>query len=63
MSDTPPTDLLQYINATPALLSLLYDLDLMPEQLAVGSKDWMRMLQLAQWYRHTIATSASQASP
>ena len=43
-------ELHKYINATPELLSLLYDLDLMPEQLEVGSKDYNRMLVLAQWH-------------
>lgn len=39
--------LLGYINRTPALLSLLYDTDLMPEQLKKGSQDWARMFRVA----------------
>ena len=39
--------LLGFINDTPPLLSLLYDLDWMPEQLERGSRDWFRMLMLA----------------
>jgi hypothetical protein len=41
--------LLAHINATPGLLSLLYDLGLMPEQLKEGSKQWEQMLTLAAW--------------
>ena len=43
--------LLQYINSTPEMLSLLYDLDLMPEQVDRESHDWYRMLTLATWHR------------
>jgi len=40
---------LRYINNTPKVLSLLWDLDLMPEQLEHGSRNWHRMMQLACW--------------
>ena len=40
-----------YINATPELISLLYDLDLMPEQIHVR-RNFVRMMQLAEWYKH-----------
>jgi hypothetical protein len=43
--------LLDYINANPDLISLLYDLDLMPEQLEKGTKDWCRMVMLTTWHR------------
>ena len=42
--------LIRYINDTPELLSLLYDLDLMPEQVAEKSRDYGRMLLLAAWH-------------
>lgn len=44
-------ELLRYINATPELLSLLYDLDLMPEHLKETSWQWRQMLMLAEWHR------------
>ena len=44
-------DLLRYIANTPALLSLLYDGDLLPEQLLEGSRDWGRMLLIAGAWR------------
>lgn len=50
---------LAYINSKPALLSLLYDLDLLPEQLEEGSKDWNRMLILTAWHK---ATHTGQSS-
>jgi hypothetical protein len=46
--------LLKYISATPQLQSVLYDLDLLPEQLEEGSLDWRRMLQLTLWHRCVI---------
>ena len=44
-------ELLDYINATPELLSLLYDLDLMPEQLDFPSHDGNRMILIAKWHQ------------
>jgi len=42
-------NLLKYANQTPALLSLLYDIDLMPEQ-TMGRRDWLKTLTLiAAW--------------
>lgn len=40
-----------YINGTPQLLSLLYDMDLMPEQLERRTLDYKRMIILAEWFR------------
>jgi len=45
--------LLRYINRTPELLSLLYDLDLLPEQLKRDSVQWMQMLILTNWHHKT----------
>lgn len=39
-----------YLNSTPELLSLLYDLDLMPEQLREGTVNWTRMIILIHWH-------------
>lgn len=44
---------LRYISDTPELVGLLYDLDLLPEQLTFGTRDWGRMLQLTAWHRNT----------
>ncbi len=42
-------ELLNYINDTPRLLSLLYDIDLLPEQ-TLNSKYWIKTLIIAeQW--------------
>ena len=38
---------LEFITGTPELQSVLYDLDLMPEQLKKGSERWNCMLALA----------------
>jgi hypothetical protein len=42
--------ILRYINRTPELISLLYDLDLLPEQLERNSFKWRQMLILANWH-------------
>lgn len=47
-------ELLRYINRTPELLSLLYDLDLLPEQLERDSFQWQQMLILSNWHHRTI---------
>lgn len=41
-------DLLLIINKELALQSILYDVDLMPEQLEVGSGNWLHMIAVAQ---------------
>ena len=39
-----------YANTEPSLLSLLYDLDLMPEQVKPYSKEeWQMMMIVAHW--------------
>lgn len=43
--------ILDYISNTPVLLSLLYDMEMMPEQLKRGSLDWYRMLILAERWK------------
>lgn len=44
-------ELRAYINETPELISLLYDLDLLPEQLEKHTLDFNRMLLLSAWHR------------
>lgn len=44
-------ELLHYINDTPALLSLLYDIDMLPEQLTEQTKPWGDMLIIAAHFR------------
>ena len=50
---------LAFINETPVVQSCLYDLDLMPEQLNRGSKEWDRMLLIVFHFREGL--SACQA--
>lgn len=46
-------DCLKHINGSMELQSLLYDLDLMPEQLERGNFQWRQMLILEAWFhRH-----------
>ena len=44
-------ELMLYINEDDGLMSLLYDMDLLPEQLEKGSRDWRRMLILSERWR------------
>ena len=58
MSETPRTTRIHraccsYINKTPRLLSLFYDLDLLPEQCTIGTRDWMRMIDVVLHDRRT----------
>lgn len=57
--DVQVSTVITYINSTPELVSLLYDLDMLPEQLEEGSKDWKRMFILAAWHK---ATHTGQSS-
>lgn len=43
--------LMQYIDMNAEIWSLLYDLDLLPEQVMRPNKDWERMIKLAWWHR------------
>jgi len=52
-------DLLAYISVTPALMSLLYDIDLLPEQ-ARGTRYWDRMLTIAAHWREYSAGEAER---
>ena len=42
--------LLELINSTPELISLLYDIGMMPEQLTPKSSAWTTMLAIAYAY-------------
>lgn len=44
-------ELLEYINGSLDFQGVLWDLDLMPEQLQRGSRDWSRMMTLAFYHR------------
>lgn len=44
-------ELLRYISDTPALLSLLYDIDMLPEQLTEFTKPWGDMLIISEHFR------------
>lgn len=44
--------LCRYISATPWLLSVLYDMNLLPEQLETGTRAWAQMLLIASAHEH-----------
>lgn len=46
--------LLDFMNATPVVMSCLYDIDMMPEQLDRNSKDWWRMLVIIAHFHAAI---------
>lgn len=46
--------LLALTNSSPVLTSLLYDIDLLPEQLERGSKEWNTMLKIAAWHANRL---------
>jgi hypothetical protein len=55
-------DAIRLINDTPALQSLLYDFDLMPEQLEAGTPDWDRMMSYAWLWTEAIQSQAQHIS-
>ena len=44
-------ELLNYINSTPDLLSLLYDIDLLPEQTLKVTHNWERAKAIANMHK------------
>lgn len=56
-------ELLAFINGTPAVLSLLYDMGLLPEQLKEGSHGWFQMRILCEHLREVISTASLQSQP
>jgi hypothetical protein len=50
--------LLKFANETPLLQSLLYDINLMPEQLEEGSRQWGYMLSIAEHFERALAQQA-----
>ena len=46
-------EFIQRINSSPILISALYDLDLLPEQVTDGATDEAKMLMLSGWYFET----------
>lgn len=50
--DKAEAPILKHINQSPELLSLLYDIDLMPEQVKRGSIEHRQMLTIAIWHRN-----------
>lgn len=55
-------DALRLINNTPTIQSLLYDLDLMPEQLEAGTMRWRLMLSYASLWVAAIASKPDKYS-
>lgn len=45
------TEICEFISDTPDLLSLLYDLDMLPEQLKQDSQDYFRMMRIAAGFK------------
>lgn len=48
------TNLVSYINETPEILSLLYDMNLMPEQHSGDSNEYNFMLGMAMMHRMMV---------
>lgn len=48
-------EILHYINHTLELQSLLYDLDLMPEQLKQDSREWGIMMIISAWHMNKFS--------
>jgi len=55
-------EILKFINSSPTLLSLLYDLNLLPEQLEDYSEAWAKMMLVAVHFKHAIEHAKKQTS-
>lgn len=55
-------ELLHFINHTPLVLSCLYDIDMMPEQLDRGTREWRNMLIIAAHFRDALISTPSQTA-
>jgi hypothetical protein len=55
-------EMIAYANDHGIILSLLYDLDLMPEQVDEGTPQWADMLNIISHFR-TAIDDASKPSP
>jgi hypothetical protein len=55
--------LLLYINDTPELQSLLYDMGLLPEQCEHGSRDWRKMLLLTEAWKNRQQRPGAEGEP
>jgi hypothetical protein len=51
MAHEDRAEVLKYINGTPELLSMLYDVDLLPEQTMNDSRQWLRTLLVVRLHR------------
>jgi len=49
--------LCEYVTSTPALLSLLYDIGLLPEQ-TMGTRDFGRTMMIAAYWRKEFSPAA-----
>ena len=47
-------DLLKWANKTPAVVSLLYDLNMLPEQLKEGTPEWSKMMLIIAHFNRAI---------
>lgn len=54
-------ELVRYANTQPILLSLLYDMNLMPEQLKEGSFRWGEMCNIIGHFRQALTAPAPPA--
>lgn len=58
-----PEILVKYANENPLLMSLLYDLDLMPEQVSDGSKYWFDMINVIDHFQRFGSAQRLGVSP
>lgn len=54
--------LIAYANSRPKLVALLYDVDLLAEQLEVGSRPWLQMLIIIDHWR-AMAEECEERGP
>jgi len=56
--DEPTREILRYINETPDVQSVLYDVDLLPEQTMREPRQWLRTILIVRLFQRIDALQA-----
>lgn len=56
-------DLLPLVSKHPVIMSCLYDIDMMPEQLKRGTREWCHMLIIIQHFQFVLEPHPTPVEP
>ncbi len=55
-------EMLKYINATPVVLNLFYEIDLMPEQILAEAEGWEKRRTQKKWFQMLMIAKAIRSA-